>query len=170
MAECHWIRVVGRLHIALKHHVGQLKCPNVGDPDWTSGLEHATIRDNIIFGSRFGPSNDGFDEVRYDAVLETCALKRDLAIFEAGDLTGERLECVKRGFYRLQAWPRNRRERYHSFWRAKGEDRVGEGIVFTCISKLNSSLPLVGVQLRFFSSFFWMTHSQLSTCIPLSIL
>ncbi|KAF9644674.1 pleiotropic drug resistance ABC transporter [Thelephora ganbajun] len=53
----------------------------------TPWLEHATIRDNIIFGSRFGPSNDGFDEVRYDAVLEACALKRDLAIFEAGDLT-----------------------------------------------------------------------------------
>ena len=84
-----------RLHIALKHHVGQPQRPNVVETHRALGLEHATIRDNIIFGSRFGPSNDGFDEVRYDAVLEACALKRDLAIFEAGDLTGECPERVK---------------------------------------------------------------------------
>ena len=65
---------------------------NAGVTDRNSGLEHATIRDNIIFGSRFGPSGDGFDEARYDAVLEACALKRDLAIFEAGDHTGNPLE------------------------------------------------------------------------------
>ena len=65
---------------------------------WALGLEHATIRDNITFGSRFGHSNDGFDEVRYDAVLESCALKRDLAIFEAGDLTGKHLGRAKCGF------------------------------------------------------------------------
>lgn len=64
----------------------------VGLANRNSGLEHATIRDNIIFGSHFGPSGDGFDEVRYDAVLEACALKRDLAILEAGDHTGSPLE------------------------------------------------------------------------------
>ncbi|KAF8832014.1 hypothetical protein HHX47_DHR1001186 [Lentinula edodes] len=46
------------------------------------GLEHATIRDNIIFGSAFG-----FDETRYQTVIEACALKRDLEVFDAGDLT-----------------------------------------------------------------------------------
>ncbi|KAL0951622.1 hypothetical protein HGRIS_008303 [Hohenbuehelia grisea] len=45
-------------------------------------LEHATIRDNIIFGSQYE-----FDEDRYQAVIEACALTRDLGIFEAGDLT-----------------------------------------------------------------------------------
>ncbi|KAJ3895149.1 pleiotropic drug resistance ABC transporter [Lentinula edodes] len=45
-------------------------------------LEHATIRDNIIFGSAFG-----FDETRYQTVIEACALKRDLEVFDAGDLT-----------------------------------------------------------------------------------
>jgi len=65
---------------------------------WALGLENATIRDNITFGCRFGHSNDGFDEARYDAVLESCALKRDLAIFEAGDLTGKRLRRTKCGF------------------------------------------------------------------------
>ena len=61
---------------------------DTGQTDWALGLEHATIRENIVFGSRFGPSGNGFDEARYDAVLEACALKRDLAIFQAGDLTG----------------------------------------------------------------------------------
>ena len=77
-----------RLRIALKHHVRLSSAFNIGETNRAVGLEHATIRDNILFGSRFGPSGDGFDEVRYDAVLEACALKRDLAIFEAGDHTG----------------------------------------------------------------------------------
>jgi hypothetical protein len=47
------------------------------------GLEHATIRDNIIFGSK-----DGYDEARYQVVIEACALIPDLEIFDAGDLTG----------------------------------------------------------------------------------
>jgi hypothetical protein len=46
-------------------------------------LEHATIRDNIIFGSI-----SGYNEIRYDAVIHACALERDLELFEAGDLTG----------------------------------------------------------------------------------
>ncbi|KAK7063980.1 P-loop containing nucleoside triphosphate hydrolase protein [Favolaschia claudopus] len=45
-------------------------------------LEHATIRDNIIFGSAYG-----YDETRYESVLEACALVRDLEVFEAGDMT-----------------------------------------------------------------------------------
>ncbi|KAF7347593.1 P-loop containing nucleoside triphosphate hydrolase protein [Mycena venus] len=45
-------------------------------------LEHATIRDNIIFGSAYG-----YDEARYEAVIEACALVRDLEVFEAGDMT-----------------------------------------------------------------------------------
>lgn len=47
------------------------------------GLEHATIKDNIIFGSAYG-----YDESRYNQVIEACALVRDLEIFDAGDLTG----------------------------------------------------------------------------------
>ncbi|KAF5368585.1 hypothetical protein D9758_002189 [Tetrapyrgos nigripes] len=45
-------------------------------------LEHATIRDNIIFGSSYG-----FDEERYHAVIEACALVKDLEMFDAGDMT-----------------------------------------------------------------------------------
>ncbi|KAG5732825.1 ATP-dependent bile acid permease, partial [Termitomyces sp. T112] len=47
-----------------------------------SWLEHATIRDNIIYGSAYG-----FDVARYQAVLEACALVKDLQVLEAGDQT-----------------------------------------------------------------------------------
>lgn len=52
-----------------------------------SGLEHATIKDNIIFGSP-----KGYDEDRYLAVIEACALIPDLDLLEAGDQTGD---CTK---------------------------------------------------------------------------
>lgn len=42
-------------------------------------LEHATIRDNIVYGS---PS--GFDEQRYDSIIRACALEKDLEILPAG--------------------------------------------------------------------------------------
>jgi hypothetical protein len=48
-----------------------------------SGLEHATIKDNIIFGS---PAP--YDEERYRLVLHACALEPDLDILAAGDMTG----------------------------------------------------------------------------------
>ncbi|KAG8851938.1 hypothetical protein FRB91_007151 [Serendipita sp. 411] len=47
-----------------------------------SWLEHATIRDNIVYGSPLG-----YDEARYDAVVAACALERDLEILPAGDMT-----------------------------------------------------------------------------------
>lgn len=43
-------------------------------------LLHQSIRENILFGTPY-------DEERYRAVLEGCALTPDLAIFEDGDLT-----------------------------------------------------------------------------------
>lgn len=48
------------------------------------GLEHGTIRQNIIFASE-----RGFDEDRYTAVINSCSLKRDLEILTAGDQTGK---------------------------------------------------------------------------------
>ena len=47
------------------------------------GLEHATIRENIIFGAK-----GGYDESRYHAVIEACALVPDLEVLDAGDSTG----------------------------------------------------------------------------------
>ncbi|KAF9582884.1 hypothetical protein BGW38_010626 [Lunasporangiospora selenospora] len=43
-------------------------------------LQQASIRENILFGSRF-------EAERYKHVLEACALIPDLAVFEHGDLT-----------------------------------------------------------------------------------
>ncbi|KAI0833629.1 P-loop containing nucleoside triphosphate hydrolase protein [Trametes gibbosa] len=45
-------------------------------------LEHATIRDNIIFGAAYG-----YDEAQYRAVVDACALEKDFEIFAAGDMT-----------------------------------------------------------------------------------
>ncbi|KAJ3167480.1 hypothetical protein HK101_011774 [Irineochytrium annulatum] len=48
-------------------------------------IENATLKDNILFGSEY-------DEKRYNAVIEACALESDLKQLEAGDMTeiGER--------------------------------------------------------------------------------
>lgn len=46
----------------------------------TAWLQNATIRDNILFDHEF-------DDERYWKVIEACALKPDLDIFEAGDRT-----------------------------------------------------------------------------------
>ena len=46
----------------------------------TAWLLNATIRDNILFGQEY-------DRVRYEAVIQGCALKKDFDIFEGGDLT-----------------------------------------------------------------------------------
>jgi ABC-type multidrug transport system fused ATPase/permease subunit len=43
-------------------------------------LQHSSIRKNILF-------SEPLDPIRYEAVLEACALKLDLEIFEDGDET-----------------------------------------------------------------------------------
>jgi hypothetical protein len=47
----------------------------------TPWLQYATIKDNILFGST------GYDEERYQAVLDACALRPDLEILTDGDQT-----------------------------------------------------------------------------------
>ncbi|RDW69893.1 hypothetical protein BP5796_08290 [Coleophoma crateriformis] len=46
----------------------------------TPWIENATIKDNILFGLPFDP-------VRYEKVVQACALSQDLEIFEDGDQT-----------------------------------------------------------------------------------
>lgn len=45
-------------------------------------LQHDSIRNNILFGSPM-------EEDRYASVIDACALQADLAMFDAGDETGE---------------------------------------------------------------------------------
>ncbi|KAJ5728886.1 P-loop containing nucleoside triphosphate hydrolase protein [Penicillium malachiteum] len=54
----------------------------------TPWLQNATVRDNILFGSNF-------DEVRYQKVLQACALEPDLAALPKGDQTHIGLRGVK---------------------------------------------------------------------------
>ncbi|KAJ7269434.1 P-loop containing nucleoside triphosphate hydrolase protein [Mycena haematopus] len=78
LGEMHCVE--GRVLLDKSHHqvayCAQNPCKQ------TSGLEHATIRDNIVFGSAYG-----YDEARYEAVIKACALVRDLEVFDAGDMT-----------------------------------------------------------------------------------
>jgi ABC-type transport system involved in cytochrome bd biosynthesis fused ATPase/permease subunit len=46
----------------------------------TPWIENATIKNNILFGLPYDP-------VRYEKVIEACALTKDLAMFEDGDST-----------------------------------------------------------------------------------
>ena len=46
----------------------------------TPWLQYKTIRDNILFGSKF-------DEARYTEVLEACSLGPDLEMLQHGDAT-----------------------------------------------------------------------------------
>jgi ABC-type multidrug transport system fused ATPase/permease subunit len=43
-------------------------------------LRHQSIKDNILFGYPY-------DDIRYNAVIEACALKPDLDVLEDGDET-----------------------------------------------------------------------------------
>ena len=67
--------VKGQVYLDKRRHAVSY----AGQHPW---LEHATIRDNILYGLPF-------NKARYEAVLDACALRPDLKIFEAGDQTGK---------------------------------------------------------------------------------
>ena len=50
-------------------------------------IQNATLRDNILFGQPY-------DEDRYNMVLDACAMRPDLQILPAGDMTeiGEKVD------------------------------------------------------------------------------
>jgi len=52
-------------------------------------IQNATVRDNVLFGKPL-------DEERYNRILDACALRPDLQILPAGDLTeiGEKVSSV----------------------------------------------------------------------------
>ena len=49
-------------------------------------IQHNTVRENILFGK-------AYDSTRYEQVIDSCALRPDLDILQAGDSTeiGERV-------------------------------------------------------------------------------
>ncbi|KAJ5633754.1 P-loop containing nucleoside triphosphate hydrolase protein [Penicillium herquei] len=71
---------------------GSIAAPSSNQPvafvSQTPWLQNATVRDNILFGSEF-------DEVRYQKVLQACALEPDLAALPKGDQTHIGLRGVK---------------------------------------------------------------------------
>ncbi|KAG0209533.1 hypothetical protein BGX33_005482 [Mortierella sp. NVP41] len=60
-----------------QHHTGGSGIAYVSQTAW---LQNTTIRDNILFGK-------AFDQDRYEAVIEGCALVTDFEILESGDKT-----------------------------------------------------------------------------------
>lgn len=66
--------ISGKVYINKQDHRFAL----CGQTPW---LEHATIKDNILYGC-------DYDENRYSRVLQACALDRDLGFLSAGDFTG----------------------------------------------------------------------------------
>ena len=79
------------------------------------GLEHATIKDNIIFGS-----STGYDEARYQSVVQACALIRDLEVLDAGDLTGRSCRVLLQFLNLTISMYRDWREGNNSLGRSKG--------------------------------------------------
>ncbi|KAJ1310996.1 hypothetical protein OPQ81_009504 [Rhizoctonia solani] len=65
--------VAGQVYLDKRRHAVSY----AGQLPW---LEHATIRENILYGLPY-------NQARYEAVLDACALRPDLKIFPAGDQT-----------------------------------------------------------------------------------
>ncbi|TBU23091.1 hypothetical protein BD311DRAFT_811015 [Dichomitus squalens] len=75
--------LLGELHYIPNGPDSYVSLPCVGDIAYAaqeSWVQNETIKDNVLFGAPY-------DEERYNQVLEQCALKRDLSLFDAGDLT-----------------------------------------------------------------------------------
>jgi len=99
---------------------------------YSLGLEHATIRDNIIFGCKYG-----YDEVRYKAVVKACALARDLEVFDSGDMTGKILPALDSE--KLTFHCRNRRERYNTVRRSTSSHQFSKSYLLRGGRKLQDN-------------------------------
>ncbi|KAI0329604.1 multidrug resistance-associated ABC transporter [Cubamyces sp. BRFM 1775] len=75
--------LLGELHYIPTGPDSYVSLPRAGGVAYAaqeSWVQNETIRDNILFGAPY-------DEERYKKVIEQCALKRDLTLFDAGDKT-----------------------------------------------------------------------------------
>jgi ABC-type multidrug transport system fused ATPase/permease subunit len=75
LGELHLIK--GRVYFPLANRGTGLSVAYVSQQAW---IQHATIRDNILFGKKF-------DQVLYSKVIDICHLQRDLDILIGGDMT-----------------------------------------------------------------------------------
>ncbi|VDC06815.1 unnamed protein product [Peniophora sp. CBMAI 1063] len=75
--------LLGEMHFIPAAPGGWYNLPRTGGIAYAaqeSWVQNETIRDNILFGSPYDPD-------RYNKVIHSCGLKRDLTLFEAGDKT-----------------------------------------------------------------------------------
>jgi ABC-type cobalamin/Fe3+-siderophores transport system ATPase subunit len=79
-SHCNWNKTVTTDKFALDSVDSSLYSYKVAYAAQQPWIQHASIRDNIVFGQPF-------DDVRYNKVLYQCALIKDLDILEDGDLT-----------------------------------------------------------------------------------
>ncbi|KAH7873203.1 P-loop containing nucleoside triphosphate hydrolase protein, partial [Lentinula edodes] len=76
------LALLGEMHFVPTGPDSHYNLPREGGISYAaqeSWIQNDTIRNNILFGSRF-------DEERYN-ILDQCGLERDLSLFEAGDMT-----------------------------------------------------------------------------------
>lgn len=74
LGEMHYLPAGPESYVALPREGG------VAYAAQESWVQNETIRDNILFGAPY-------DEERYNKVIDQCALRRDLCLFDAGDQT-----------------------------------------------------------------------------------
>ncbi|EKM60769.1 uncharacterized protein PHACADRAFT_246884 [Phanerochaete carnosa HHB-10118-sp] len=74
LGEMHYLPAGPESYVALPREGG------VAYAAQESWVQNETIRDNILFGAPY-------DEERYNKVIDQCALRRDLTLFDAGDQT-----------------------------------------------------------------------------------
>ncbi|EMD39558.1 hypothetical protein CERSUDRAFT_111873 [Gelatoporia subvermispora B] len=75
--------LLGEMHyipMSTKSFVSLPRAGGVAYAAQESWVQNETIKENILFGSPF-------DEERYNKVIEQCALKPDISLFGAGDMT-----------------------------------------------------------------------------------
>ncbi|KAI0711030.1 hypothetical protein C8T65DRAFT_739602 [Cerioporus squamosus] len=75
--------LLGEMHYLPNGPDSYVSLPRAGGVAYAaqeSWVQNETIKDNILFGAPY-------DEERYNKVIYQCALKRDLSLFEAGDMT-----------------------------------------------------------------------------------
>jgi len=79
----------------LERHSGRVNTKGtIGYVAQQAWIQNTTLRENITFGNKFDP-------MKYDKVVDACALKPDMEILPAGDQTeiGEKVCCLEKNVF-----------------------------------------------------------------------